>query len=110
MRRAYRPAPPPVETNEQVITGSITVGWALALLGVLLLRDRLPPGGHWWIWTCATGTGMGIFGLWYVPHFKRARARTAQRSADKLAAERAASDAAHGAAGEAAGPPTAAGD
>jgi hypothetical protein len=86
MRRTYRPAPPPVETNEQVITGWITVGWAAALITTALLRNQLPPGGHWWIWTCATGTAMGLFGLWYVPHFKRARARLARRQAERLTA------------------------
>jgi hypothetical protein len=75
-----------VETNEQVITGSITAAWAVALIVVVLLRHRLPTGGHWWIWTCATGTGMGVFGLWYVPHLKRARARTARRHEDERAA------------------------
>ncbi len=79
MARQYRPAPPPLETNEQVVTGLITAGWAIALITVLLLRDQLPPGRGWWIWTCTAGFVMGLFGLWYVPHLKRRRARAARR-------------------------------
>lgn len=79
MTRQYRPAPPPLETNEQVVTGIVTAGWAVALITVLVLRDRLPAGERWWIWTCLAGFLMGLFGLWYVPHLKRKRARTAQR-------------------------------
>jgi ABC-type nickel/cobalt efflux system permease component RcnA len=81
MARRYRPAPPPLEANEQVVTGLVTVGWAIALIVVVLLRHRLPPGESWWIWTCAIGFAMGLFGLWYVPRLKRGRARTAERQA-----------------------------
>lgn len=79
MRVAHRPAPPPLETNEPMVTAVITIGWAIALVTVVVLRDLLAPGERWWIWTCATGFGMGLFGLWYVPHLKRARARAEQR-------------------------------
>jgi hypothetical protein len=89
MRRAHLPAPPPMETNERVVTGMITIGWAIALVTLVLLRGSLPEGERWWIWTCATGFGMGLFGLWYVPHLKRARARTEQR---RVAAEGGAQD------------------
>ncbi len=79
MRRAYRPAPPPLETSETLVTGLITAGWALALITLLILRNDLPAGERWWIWTCAAGCAMGLFGLWYVPRLIRLRARTAQR-------------------------------
>ena len=82
MRREYRPAPPPLETNEQLVTGLITVGWAVALITLLFLRDHLPTSERWWIWTCATGFAMGLFGLWYVPRLKRLRARAARRRAE----------------------------
>jgi hypothetical protein len=72
-----REAPPPREGNDPVITGAITAGWAVALIVVLVLRGEIPAADRWWIWTCATGLGMGLFGLWYVPHLKRARARRA---------------------------------
>jgi hypothetical protein len=74
-----RPAPPPLEANDQVVAGVITAGWGVALVVLLVLRDQLPAGERWWIWTCAAGLAMGLFGLWYVPRVKRARARAAAR-------------------------------
>jgi Protein of unknown function (DUF2530) len=90
-----------METNERAVTGLITIGWAIALIATLLLRDSLPAGERWWIWTCATGFAMGLFGLWYVPHLKRARARAEQRRA----AAPAAPDRAPGASGAKRGAP-----
>jgi hypothetical protein len=85
MRRDYRPAPPPLEANERLVTVLVTAGWAIALSTLLVLRAQLPASERWWIWTCATGFAMGLFGLWYVPHLKRKRARTAQRQAEAAA-------------------------
>ncbi len=79
MSSQRRPAPPPLEANDELATAVITVGWGAALVVLLILGGKLPSGDHWWIWTCAVGLGMGIFGLWYVPRLKRARARNAQR-------------------------------
>ena len=56
-----------------------TAGWALALIVLLIIRGSLPADDRWWIWTCATGLAMGLFALWYVPRFKRSRARAAAR-------------------------------
>ncbi|HUY51954.1 MAG TPA: DUF2530 domain-containing protein [Streptosporangiaceae bacterium] len=81
MRRKLRPAPPPLEANDQLVTAVITAAWAIGLVTVLILRDHLPPGERWWVWTCAVGLCMGLFGLWYVPRLKRARARGAERRA-----------------------------
>ena len=58
-----------------------TAGWAIALIVLLIVRSALPADGQWWIWTCAAGVAMGLFALWYVPRFKRARARSAARRA-----------------------------
>ena len=74
MRPPRRPAPPPLEANDRRVTVVIMTGWAAALMVLLVLRDRIPPGQRWWIWTCATGLAMGGFGLWFVPHLKRSRA------------------------------------
>jgi hypothetical protein len=63
------------------VTLAITVGWVLALVVVLSVRSELPPDARWWIWTCACGTVMGLFGLWYVPFLKRRRARIAAERA-----------------------------
>ena len=78
---ARRPAPPPKEADDHRVTAVITVGWAIALVVVLAVRQSLPAHAHWWVWTCAFGLGMGLFGLWYVPFLKRRRARLAARRA-----------------------------
>jgi len=76
-----REPPPPLEANDQLVTVTGTAGWALALIVLLIVRGSLPADDRWWIWTCVTGLAMGLFGLWYVPRFKRARARAAARRA-----------------------------
>lgn len=59
------------------MTAAITLGWMLALVVLLSVRSVLPPDVRWWVWTCACGTVMGLFGLWYVPFLKRRRERLA---------------------------------
>jgi hypothetical protein len=51
---------------------------------------------RWWIWTCALGVAMGVFGLLYVPYLKRKRARLA---AERAAAQTESADAESPAAG-----------
>ena len=58
-----------------------TAGWAVALVVLLIVRDKLPAGSRWWVWTCVTALAMGLFALWYVPVLKRGRARAAARRA-----------------------------
>jgi len=58
------------------------VGPWIAFVVLLIVRDSLPAGSRWWVWTCATGLGMGLFGLWYVPRLKRSRARSAASRTD----------------------------
>ena len=86
MTRSQRPAPPPLEANDRRVTIVGTVAWAVALVVTLALREQIPAGSRWWIWTCVAGVGMGLFALWYVPRFKRSRARKAQRRAEARAA------------------------
>jgi hypothetical protein len=76
-----RPAPPPLEANDERATAVITAGWAVALVVLLILRSQIPAGERWWIWTCAVGLVLGLFGLWYVPRLKRSRVRLAERRA-----------------------------
>jgi Protein of unknown function (DUF2530) len=83
-----REPPPPLEANDRLVTLAGTAGWALALIVLLIIRGRLPVADRWWIWTCATGLAMGLFALWYVPRFKRARARAAARRAAAQSAPR----------------------
>src|ERR1700729_991971 len=88
-----RPAPPaPLEANERLVTGTITAGWALALIVLVIVRGSLPADARWWLWTCATGLVMGLFGLWYVPRLQRSRARSAARRAGDQAAQSAPRD------------------
>lgn len=82
MAHSRRPAPPPLEANDPRVTIVGTVAWAVALAVLLVLREQIPVSDRWWIWTCAVGVAMGLFALWYVPRFKRARARKAQRRAE----------------------------
>jgi hypothetical protein len=86
MAHSRRPAPPPLEANDRRVTVVGTVAWAVALAVLLVLRGQIPVSDRWWIWTCAVGVAMGLFALWYVPYFKRARARKAQRRAGIRAA------------------------
>ena len=85
MADTRRPAPPPLEANDRQVTVVGTVAWAVALAVTLVLREQIPAGDRWWIWTCVVGVAMGLFALWYVPYFKRARARKAQRRAETRA-------------------------
>ena len=79
MANSRRPAPPPLEANDRLVTVAGTVAWAVALAVLLVLRGQIPASDRWWIWTCAAGLVMGLFGLWYVPRLKRSRARAAER-------------------------------
>lgn len=85
MARPQREVPPPLEGSDFVITAAVTLAWAVALIVVVLLRHDIHQPNHWWILTCATGFGMGLFGLAYVPHLKRSRARAADRRASRAA-------------------------
>jgi hypothetical protein len=72
-----RPSPPPREADDRLVTAVITLGWVLALVVLLFVRNALPSDVRWWVWTCVSGVAMGLFGLWYVPFLKRRRARIA---------------------------------
>jgi hypothetical protein len=64
------------------VTAAITIGWAVAFVGMLivvLIPGVLPANEHWWVWTCAIGIAMGLFGLWYVPILQRRRAEIIAR-------------------------------
>ena len=81
MASTRRTPPPPLEGNDRLITQAITAGWAVALIVLLIVRDRLPAGERWWVWTAVTGLVLGGFGLLYVPHLQRRRAEAAERRA-----------------------------
>ena len=93
MNEPGRPTPPPpLEANDQLVTGAITAGWAVALIVLLIVRNDLPADARWWLWTCVTGLVMGPFGLWYVPRLKRGRARAAAARSDQAQSDQAQSD------------------
>ena len=81
MSSTRRPSPEPLEANDQVVAAVITGGWVIALIVLLAVRTDIPVSDRWWIWTCVTGVGLGLFGLLYVPFLKRSRGRAAQRRA-----------------------------
>ena len=90
---ADRPSPPPpLEANDQLVAGIGTAAWAIALVVLLIVRDSLPAGSRWWIWTCLTGVALGLFALWYIPRIKRSRAKAALRASDQEASDQGASD------------------
>jgi Protein of unknown function (DUF2530) len=72
-----QPPPPPKEADDRLVTAVITGAWAVALVVLLIVRDSIPAGARWWLWTCVAGLVMGLFGLWYVPFLKRRRDRGA---------------------------------
>jgi hypothetical protein len=72
-----QPPPPPKEADDRLVTAVVTGAWAVALVVLLIVRDSIPAGSRWWIWTCVAGLVMGLFGMWYVPWLKRRRARAA---------------------------------
>jgi len=79
VNRPDRPVPPPLEGDDRLITGVITAGFAIALIILLIMRGGLSAADQWWVWVPAFGTALGLFGLAYVPHLKRARMRAAER-------------------------------
>jgi Protein of unknown function (DUF2530) len=76
---SLRPAPPPLEGSDRLITGVITAAWAIALVVLLIVRSDLAPADRWWVWVPVGGVGLGLFGLAYVPYLKRSRERASHR-------------------------------
>lgn len=62
-------------------TRSVALGtaiWLTALALLLPFTGRLRDDGNLdWLWTCAAGVGLGLFGLWYC----RRRAQAMRRAA-----------------------------
>lgn len=60
MARPSRPAPPPLQVDTARVVLAGTVLWALALVVLLLLGDRVD---RVWVWTCVAGIGLAGWGL-----------------------------------------------
>ena len=79
-RRARRPDPPPLETNDVavVLIGTSLWAGALLVLAVLELADLARVRG-WWLGMCGYGVALGLFGLYYVRRRQSAIARDGDR-------------------------------
>lgn len=60
MARPSRPAPPPLQVDTARVVVAGTSLWALALVVLLLLGDRVD---RVWVWTCVAGIGVAGWGL-----------------------------------------------
>jgi hypothetical protein len=50
-----------------------TLVWSLALIAGIPLYGTLRDDGRgWWLWTCAAGVGLGLFGIAYCKRRERA--------------------------------------
>lgn len=51
-----------------------TALWLVAFVGLLPFWGSLVEAGRtWWLWTCLTGFGLGLFGLDYCRRRRRSR-------------------------------------
>ena len=55
-----RPSPPPLQVDTTKVVLVCTGLWAIALVVLLLLGDRVD---RVWTWTCVTGIGLAAIGL-----------------------------------------------
>ncbi|HET6816431.1 MAG TPA: DUF2530 domain-containing protein [Mycobacteriales bacterium] len=68
-----RPDPQPVEVNETRIVAVGVALWALAFVVLaLFFRDDLRRhDATWWLWACAVGVALGLYGLRFVSRRRR---------------------------------------
>lgn len=68
----------PLDVDGVRTIGWTSVLWALAFVLLLPFYGSLKEAGNlWWLWTCAAGFGLGMFGVEYC---RRRRARRQARS------------------------------
>ena len=61
MQRPTRSAPPPLKVDTlRVVLAGMAV-WALALVVLLILGDRVD---RMWTWTCVAALGLAAVGIW----------------------------------------------
>ena len=66
-RRARRPDPPPLETDDAKVVLFGTALWAAGLVVLLVLRFAdLADVRDWWLGMCLYGIALGLFGVLYV--------------------------------------------
>jgi len=62
-----RPDPLPARADARKAYLAGTVLWMLALVGTLVLNDRITAAGlGWWVWCSVIGVGLGLLGLLWV--------------------------------------------
>ncbi len=67
---------PPLDEDGVGAVAAGTVLWTVALLVLLLLRDRLGVD-QWWLWVALTGALLGLPGLWFTRRRRSAYRRGA---------------------------------
>lgn len=79
-RPPSRPTPEPLDVDAVPVVMAGTALWGVAALVLgLFARDWLAAhDATWWIWTCAAGFGLGLFGTW---HVRNRRSRLGRRTA-----------------------------
>ena len=55
-----KPAPPPLQVDTARVVGIGIALWAVALVVLLVLGDRVD---RLWTWTCVAAIGLGVLGL-----------------------------------------------
>jgi hypothetical protein len=68
-RFPVRSTPEPLDVDAVKVVTAGTVLWAVAGLGLLAFGHDVDSR---WLWTCAAGAGLGVFGVWFC---RRRRAR-----------------------------------
>ncbi|WP_237535677.1 DUF2530 domain-containing protein, partial [Streptomyces sp. SID3343] len=69
-----RPAPPPLEGDIVKLVASGSLIWFALFVAAWFMRDSITEDGHgWWPWCALAGSGLGLFGLWYVRRLRDAR-------------------------------------
>ncbi|WP_375546820.1 DUF2530 domain-containing protein [Streptomyces gossypii] len=82
-----RVAPEPLEGNVMATVASGTAIWFLLFLVQLPFYGWFDDRGQtWWIWTCLTGAGLGLIGIWYVRGRDAALRRAAAQAAETAGA------------------------
>ncbi|WP_049576671.1 DUF2530 domain-containing protein [Streptomyces sp. SBT349] len=77
-----RQAPEPFEGDVVTTVLVGTAVWAVLFVAQIPFYGWFADHGHtWWLWTCAAGTGLGVFGHWYVRRREAAIAAARRREA-----------------------------
>ncbi|QVQ50663.1 DUF2530 domain-containing protein [Spiractinospora alimapuensis] len=83
MARPRKPDPEVLEGDYRIPAVVGSLGWAVALVLLVVFRDSIAPEDRWWIWVCAVGLLLGLVAFLYIPHLHRRRAAAAERQAEE---------------------------